>query len=68
MSFKNLILRTSFVFLASFFVLNTLAQEIEEVVVTATKKEESLQDVALAVEALSADDMLHNRYLIYQIC
>ena len=57
MSFKNLILRTSFVFLASFFVLNTVAQEIEEVVVTATKKEESLQDVALAVEALSADDI-----------
>ena len=57
MSFKNLILRTSFVFLASFFVLNTVAQEIEEVVVTATKKEESLQDVALAVEALNADDI-----------
>ena len=31
MSFKNLILRTSFIFLASFFVLNTVAQEIEEV-------------------------------------
>ena len=57
MSFKNLILRTSFVFLASFFVFNTVAQEIEEVVVTATKKEESLQDVALAVEALSSDDI-----------
>ena len=57
MSFKNLILRTSFVFLASFFVLNTVAQEIEEVVVTATKKEESLQDVALAVTALSSDDI-----------
>ena len=57
MSFKNLILRSSFIFLASFFVLNTVAQEIEEIVVTATKKEESLQDVALAVEALNADDI-----------
>ena len=57
MSFKNLILRTSFVFLASFFVFNTVAQEIEEVVVTATKKEESLQDVALAVTALSSEDI-----------
>jgi len=57
MSLKNLILRTSFVFLASFFVLNTVSQEIEEVVVTATKKEESLQDVALAVTALSSEDI-----------
>ena len=37
MSFKNLILRTSFVFLASFFVLNTVAQEIEEVISEAVK-------------------------------
>ena len=34
---------------------NLFAQEIEEVVTTATRKAESVQDVALSVQALSAD-------------
>ena len=33
------------------------AQEIEEVVVTATKKEESIQDLALSIEAVSAESL-----------
>ena len=43
---------------ASIFLLtptNLFAQEIEEVVTTATRKSESIQDVALSVQALSAD-------------
>jgi outer membrane receptor protein involved in Fe transport len=42
------------------FVFSTslLSQEIEEVVVTATKKEESLQDVAIAVEAFTSEDIV----------
>ena len=48
---KNSIL-FSFVFLA----LSVTSQEIEEVVVTATKKEESLQDVAIAIDAFTGED------------
>jgi len=33
------------------------AQEIEEVVVTATKKEESIQDLALSIEAVNAESL-----------
>ena len=33
------------------------AQEIEEVVVTATKKEESIQDLALSIEAVDAESL-----------
>ena len=33
------------------------AQEIEEVVVTATKKEESVQDLALSIEAVDAESL-----------
>ena len=33
------------------------AQEIEEVVVTATKKEESVQDLALSIEAVNAESL-----------
>ena len=43
---------------ASIFLLtptNLFAQEIEEVVTTATRKAESIQDVALSVQALTAD-------------
>ena len=44
-------------FLSISFAISVYAQEVEEVVVTATKKEESLQDVALSVEAFSSDDI-----------
>ena len=36
------------------------SQEIEEVVVTSTKKAESIQDLALSIEALSAEDLADN--------
>jgi len=39
------------------FTFSISAQEIEEVVVTATKKEESLQDVALSIDAFNSDDI-----------
>ena len=45
---------------ASFFLvltLNVISQEIEEVVVTATKKEESVQDLAISIEAFTSDMM-----------
>ena len=65
MSYKNAILRSSYVFLATFFVLNSVAQEIEEVVVTATKKEESTQDLAISVEAFTSEMLEQNQ--IYDI-
>lgn len=37
------------------------AQEIEEVVVTATKKEESVQDLAISIEALTAESLAENQ-------
>ena len=37
------------------FSFSVFAQEVEEVVVTATKKEESTQDIAISVEAFTAD-------------
>ena len=37
------------------------AQEIEEVVVTATKKAESVQDIAISIEALSAESLEENQ-------
>ena len=36
---------------------NTFAAELEEIIVTATKKEESLQDVSASVTVLSGEDM-----------
>ena len=59
----NKFLKLSFSFcacLSLIFSLNVIAQEIEEVVVTATKKEESIQDLAVSVEAFTADDINNN--------
>ena len=61
MSFKQLILRNSFIFLATFFAATSIAQEVEEVVVTATKKEESTQDLALSVEAYTSEMIAENQ-------
>ena len=61
MSYKKSIIRGSYAFLATFFVLNSVAQEIEEVVVTATKKEESTQDLALSVEAYTSEMISENQ-------
>ena len=40
-----------------FFGLNIVAQEVEEVVVTAEKRSESLQDISQAVTALTDSDI-----------
>ena len=48
------------IILASFvgsFGLSLLAQEVEEVVVTAEKRSESLQDISQAVTALTDEDI-----------
>jgi len=53
----------SFSVCASFFLvlsLNVISQEIEEVVVTATKKEESVQDLALSIEAFTEESLEAN--------
>ena len=54
----NISLRYTLGAIASVFLLtptHLLAQEVEEVVTTATRKSESIQDVALSVQALTAD-------------
>ena len=55
--------RFTFVFSVSFLFLFTtqlFSQEVEEVVVTATKKSESIQDIALSIEAFTADSIEEN--------
>ena len=51
------------------FSFSSFAQEIEEVVVTATKKEESTQDIAVSITAVTADqieaDQLYDLSLIH---
>ena len=42
----------------SLFSINLVAQEIEEVIVTSTKKATSVQDLALSVQALTSTDMV----------
>ena len=59
----NKVFNYSFSVCASFFLilsLNVISQEIEEVVVTATKKEESVQDLAISIEAFTSDMMEAN--------
>ena len=56
--FKN-VLNYSIGFLFVFS-LNIVAQEIEEVVVTATKKAESVQDLAISIEAFTAESLEKN--------
>ena len=51
--FKRIIL-ASFV---SSFCVTLIAQEVEEVVVTAEKRSESLQDISQAVTALTEEDI-----------
>ena len=51
------LLSTSFLFL---FTSHSFSQEVEEVVVTATKKDESIQDIALSIEAYTADSIEEN--------
>lgn len=42
----------------SLFGINLVAQEVEEVIVTSTKKATSVQDLALSVQALTSTDMV----------
>ena len=44
-------------FLIFSFSFSAFAQEVEEVVVTATKKEESIQDIAVSIQAFDADSL-----------
>ena len=39
------------------FSFSAFAQEVEEIVVTATKKEESTQDIAVSITAITADQL-----------
>ena len=48
------------VILTMLFSLQIIAQEIEEVVVSATKKEQSVQDVPISIEAFTAEDIDKN--------
>ena len=61
MSKFSLLLKNTLLFNIVFFSFLITAQEIEEVVVTATKKEESLQDVAISVEAFGSEDIVEQQ-------
>jgi iron complex outermembrane receptor protein len=55
---KNQFVRLSIAFAAAcVFSAPTFAQQIEEIIVTATHREESIQDVPLAITALGAEDL-----------
>ena len=56
----NNFLKLTFSFCAIFslvFSFDVVSQEVEEVVVTATKKEKSIQDLAVSVEAFTAESI-----------
>lgn len=61
MSKLNVFLKNTLLFNIVFFSFAITSQEVEEVVVTATKKEESLQDVALSVEAFGSEDIVEQQ-------
>ena len=48
------------IFISSVLIVPLSAQEVEEVVVTATKKAESVQDLALSIEAFTEEDLEKN--------
>ena len=59
----NKFIKLTFSFCACFsliFSLDIVSQEIEEVVVTATKKEKSIQDLAVSVEAFTSESIDSN--------
>jgi iron complex outermembrane receptor protein len=57
MSKLNVFIRNAMLSCVVVFSFAVSAQEIEEVVVTATKKEESVQDLAISIEAVSAESL-----------
>ena len=54
---KFILFSAGFLFL---FSSNLFSQEVEEVIVTASKKEESIQDLALSVEAFTSESLTEN--------
>ena len=61
MSKFSLLLKNTLLFNIVFFSFAITSQEIEEVVVTVTKKAESVQDIAISIEALSAESLKENQ-------
>ena len=61
MSKLSLLLKNTLLFNIVFFSFAITSQEIEEVVVTVTKKAESVQDIAISIEALSAESLKENQ-------
>ena len=59
LKFTRLSLSFSF-YLSLIFTAFITAQEIEEVVVSATKKEQSVQDIPVSIEAFTAEDIDKN--------
>ena len=57
MSKLNVLLKSGMLFGLTFFSFAITSQEVEEVVVTATKKSESIQDLALSIEAVNAESL-----------
>ena len=57
MSKLNVLLRNTILSSVVIISFAVTAQEIEEVVVTATKKDESIQDLALSIEAVTAESL-----------
>ena len=57
----NLRIYSFLTFLITFsFSFSAFAQEVEEVVVTATKQEKSVQDIPVSIEAFTAEDIDKN--------
>jgi iron complex outermembrane receptor protein len=65
MSKLNLFIKNALLSSFVIFSFSISAQEVEEVVVTATKKEESLQDIAISVEAYTSESLDVNQ--VYDI-
>ena len=61
MSKLNVLLRNTILSSVVIISFAVTAQEIEEVVVTATKKEESVQDIAISIEAFTAESLAENQ-------
>ena len=57
---SNLYFKNSIFLSVLFFSFFAYSQEIEEVVVTATKKAESVQDIPVSIEAFTAESIEEN--------
>jgi outer membrane receptor protein involved in Fe transport len=61
MSKLNVLLKNAVLSSIVFLSFSVTSQEIEEVVVTATKKAESIQDLAVSIEAVTAELLDENQ-------